>query len=489
MEETLVKSTPPPPASITPPPSSHTHQKALLPASEIGSVSSQLLVARTPTPTASMSSPPPTIKATAPVQPVHASLATPSSNEISHASPAEIYDKFQIKADEVKHLSGQLQEARTAAAHFKLQNNLLAIETAEITNQMEVEQEMARREVELLRSGELRESRNLNSLKEESRTRELINGEIAQHAHNVQMENALLQTRLKRAKKLIALRDAEIETLLDQNDLLRHRIRANREHLNQYQSPGGPLNISTFRESKTAPNTPQRPAPRQGSSVRSTVRSQDPGKDTISALLLADQVLHQSHKGASSPSSRPRPSKAAGFSHTRNTHSLSSLPSSGQESRIAIDHNGVLLPPLSFSPARPAAVPRPSPQRRDQQRRRESRDSTISASNSENDHRGHSDREEDDEEVPESQASQLATSMLRHTQGAKIPPATSQAAKTGTLLQTKLLGSVSKGLSIYDSQGKKRGWDALESPDAQDLKRRKGVEGVGLGIGLGFSRT
>ena len=90
--------------------------------------------------------------------------------------------------------------------------------------------------------------------------------------------------------------------------------------------------------------------------------------------------------------------------------------------------------------------------------RRTDRDSTISASDQEEAYT--------DEDVPASQASQAATSMLRDYSGPVhdgSPPA--KAAEDPTLVQTKLIGKVVKiGHSTFEAQ-KKRGfaYDDLEN--------------------------
>jgi acetyl-CoA acyltransferase 1 len=450
-------------------------------------------VLRTPTPTMSLlSSPPPTlqtpIKQSA-ISKVNTTLSVPSPSEISSASPVKIHAIFQETALKFDVLSTQLQEARTNAAHFKLQHNLLSIEAEEAVRRMEVEHEMTRREVEVLQGGEYGDIGPDGVDRGSRQAREVYNAELRQHVQAVNEENKLLKSQFQRAKKILKHREVEVASLTEANAQLRTRIRENRDHLNRLRGPGGPYEFPTPQNSNAAPVTPNRWSTRQPNSARSAnvSRSQDEGQDAFAALLYADQFLSQESATAPSTPTTVRPAKSSSIGHTRGTHSLSSLPTV-QDSRPATANGASLLPPASFSTAKLQA----SPSRLrglSRERRRESRDSTISASDTD-DRAGHESTDEEDDEIPASQASQLATSMLRLSQGAKIPPAASAAPKTSGLLQAKLLGQVKKtDLDEKDSVvSKKRGRDDLDRSNVRDIKRMRATEGVGLGIGLDGSK-
>ena len=340
---------------------------------------------------------------------------------------------------------------------------------------------MTRREVEVLQGGEYGDI-GPDGIDQGSRNaREIYNAELRQHVQAVNEENKLLKSQLQRAKKILKHRDVEIGSLTEVNSQLRTRIRENREHLNRLRGPGGPYEIPTPQHSSAAPVTPNRWSTRYPTSAQSAnvPRSQDQGQDTFASLLLADKFLSQESATAPSTPTRTKPTKSSSVGHTRGTHSLSSL----QNLQDSTATGASLLPPASFSTT--TLAPSPSRRRRlSRERRRESRDSTISASDTD-DRVDRESTDEEDNEIPVSQASQLATSMLRGSQGAKIPAA-SQAPKTSGLLQAKLLGQVKKkDISEQDSAAsKKRGRDDFDQSNVRDIKRMKTVEGVGLGIGL-----
>jgi hypothetical protein len=134
---------------------------------------------------------------------------------------------------------------------------------------------------------------------------------------------------------------------------------------------------------------------------------------------------------------------------------------------------------------------------REKQRRRVSRDSTISASDSEGSlpqeqaaHNDETDEEEEqqhDDRVGESNASQMATNMLRR---APEMPGAPTGKATG-LLQTKLFGKVKKpGMEGLPSSALGKRKDSRDeggvyghAEHAGDGKRMKTAEGIGLGIG------
>ena len=102
-----------------------------------------------------------------------------------------------------------------------------------------------------------------------------------------------------------------------------------------------------------------------------------------------------------------------------------------------------------------------------EERDRRDRDSTISASDEE---------ALTDEDLPQSQASSLATNMLRRNPGSQessILPG--KAERSSKLLQTKIFGQVKK------VGGARKRHASVGESDA--VKKMKLTEGVGLGIG------
>ncbi|KAF2398548.1 hypothetical protein EJ06DRAFT_523341 [Trichodelitschia bisporula] len=395
-------------ASLTPPPSS------------------QLLVrsvARTPSPpTSHLESPPPTHRA---------ALASdvPTPDQVRDASVDELRGM-------VERLSVALREARTSAAHYKLQHNMLLIDSSEASKRMAVELTMAQREVDVLQEAE--EKRRIDSpqhpLADVAAANTNLIRDLTRHCSILQAENDELRRALGQAHKAVEYRDGQLLGLEEENERLRHRIRKNREHMNGlldsvHESPrslaGTPRNAPT--------STPRTLPPRHFAQPTPPHRDNQP----FEALLLADKVLSQ--ETATAPSTpKPRPIKHR-LGHTRNTHSLSSLPSTPprypQTLRTPPALAAILEPPVAGAPLYHQAASAPA------RRRRASSDSTITASS------------EDD--LPESQASQAASNMLRATAKGRI------------------VGRVSKPGSDKE---KRRVGDK-----ASPTKRSK--LGVGLGIG------
>ena len=360
---------------------------------------------------------------------------------------------------------------------------------------------MTRREVEILLLREFsdetakqhtRSSADPQSGEERAR---LVSG-LSEHCEELQAHNEVITRRLRKAKKVISQRDGEVSSLMEENQRLRHRIQDNREHVNLLLRHGGILDLSSPRGGLDAvPVTPQRNTPRQQvfGSAKNTPRG---GEDTFAALLLADQVLN----GASAPSTPQRKqvsSKPNQPRHQRGSQSLSSLqPSPGRMSRPVTARSGALLPPLVI-PETEEEANRERMQRERQlekewmlmeverEREREERDSTISASDHEELIRDDDETDVDDDHIGQSQASQLATSLLR-----RAPTVEPKSAKRSALLQTKLFGKISKSRSDNLPEasilGKRKGGsqaNGVGHAKSPEMKRMKVGEGVGLGIG------
>jgi len=153
---------------------------------------------------------------------------------------------------------------------------------------------------------------------------------------------------------------------------------------------------------------------------------------------------------------------------------MSSLPSTPQRTRPVTANQSNLRTPPTFAPINepPRTVPAAI---YSSQRRRGSSDSTITASSVEEGGRS-------DDEIPESQASQAATSMLRRTPVSKSMSSKGNSfnSSNGGMKQTKLFGQITKpGVSM---EHEKRRLSDLGSQPAN--KRARLGEGVGLGIGI-----
>ncbi len=141
--------------------------------------------------------------------------------------------------------------------------------------------------------------------------------------------------------------------------------------------------------------------------------------------------------------------------------------------------NGNLLPSVQFAPQ---SEPRYRNQMEyfspNKERSRKSRDSTISAEDAEEIAAYNESAEED---IPESQASQTATEMLREDPGESMevvgsPTEPTLAAETSGLLQAKIFGSVTKS-------GVEKRKRVDDSAEFERKRMRTADGGIGLGIG------
>jgi hypothetical protein len=368
--------------------------------------------------------------------------------------------------DLISELIPVVGEARMALAHSKLQLNLLSIESAEAAQRAEAEHELTRREVEVLQAGSS-VIRNRAAFLPDPRSPLAL---VQQHletsinqGREIGVENHQLHRRLKQAKKVIKNLDARASQLADENALLRSRIRQNREHFDEIKASTGYGLADGVGSSIQSPQKP-----RETPAHSSRTRRQDP----LNALLMADQLL--SGEPLSVPTS-PSPHRARlHATHTRGTHSLSSLPTTPRLSRPSKtdDHLRTPINQVMTTSDAPWTAPSKSHPGHD-------RDSTISASENE---------AVTDDDVPQSQASQAASNILSHNGFRPWPQCSSNYDNQGKLVQSKLVGSVTK--PYFEVEPPKA--NLLEDASLDDLRRPQKKarlenyckEDVGLGIGL-----
>jgi hypothetical protein len=455
-------------SSMTPPPSSQPPPNTRHQVSSLrGSI--------TPEPTV-LSSPPLTVvNGTKKEASNGTTLTRPTQEDILSASLVELQDMLKAVLAENSQLSLNLGEARMSAAHYKLQHNLLTIESGDALKRMEVEQEMTRREIEVLQENR-RDSASTEYIKK-----------IKEYCKNLEDENIALHRRVEKAKRLIEDKEDQLMDAHEEIHRLQDRIRTNREHFNILRSPGGPLHIST---PKTGPSTPQQyrttpkhtPATNRSSVRYVRERTQD-NQEKFNALILAGSVLSQENNSApSTPVLGRRPEPRTPSRHNRGVQSLSSLPTTPGSSRSQ-NATSILLPSAQFSPeseARVANTLNHAVSQQSHHRGRKSRDSTISASDNDDENvQVHSFRQES-EEVQESQASQSATEMLRADPRESFEVAASRSA-TPTVIDKNLQQS-----KIFGGITKRKLEEDVLSPIAK--KVRTG-EGIGLGIGFEAGRA
>lgn len=450
-------------SSFTPPPSSQ-----LLPTASQSALSKQPL--RTPSPvTSHLTSPPPTNRV--PLLPkshpvVLSDLPTPE--QVSHAS----VDELRTMVD---HLSVAAREARTNAAHYKLQYNLLQIDSSEASKRMEVELQLSHREIEVMQEAEERRKSEHMTPAQQAGQAALV-GDLNRHNLIIQNENVALHEMLSQTARELEDRDGQVLSLSEENRRLRHRIRMNREHMN------GILDSVSDGSPRSLMGTPHRTPRHVAASHAPMMQSSNREPNTFDALLLADKVLN-SQDTATAPST-PKVSPVRHRGHARNTHSLSSLPTT--PARRALHPTAAQL----HTPPHLSTIQEPYPQRESQplpplfsaarpssaSRRRASSDSTITASSVDEDEQ-RTDEEGDDDAIPESQASQVATSMLRRTPNSSQPNL-----GKGKLTQSRITGKVTKSAAA----GEKRmgSFNAADLQGSPSKKGRVGRGAVGLGIGL-----
>ncbi|KAL5315427.1 hypothetical protein ACEPPN_016294 [Leptodophora sp. 'Broadleaf-Isolate-01'] len=446
-------------SSITPPPSSQPPLRRPVSAPRTA----------TPDPVV-LSSPPPTITNGNKRDAAKKTLSVrPTPDEIADASPEELRAMVLRVVAENEKLDMAISEARMSAAHYKLQHNLLTIESEEALKRMEVEHDIIRREVQVLQVN----GRDTTTTDYTQR--------LKAYCKSVEEDNVLHRRRLEKAKRLIDTKDEEILDAKDEIMRLQQRIRQNREHINVLRSPGGPLHAST---PKTTPATPHqyRGTPKYSPNTNRSIRygpSQD-NQEKFNALLLAGSVLSQENNSApSTPTVARRPDPRTPNRHNRGVQSLSAFPTTPGSGR-AVASNSTLLPSAQFSSHAEARVATTLSQHVTQQsreRRRKSRDSTISASDNEEMGRSGANYREESEEIQESQASQSATEMLRADPRESFEVAASRnhtpIPSEKHLHQAKLYAPVTK---------RKHGHDHNEP-----IKKMR-TEGVGLGIGFDSGR-
>ena len=492
-------------SSITPPPSSRAHlwkpgRSSQLPASE----GKDTTPCRTPTMSASLlSSPPPTVGRPSARALSHVDLSRldiPCSPQSDDATPMELRLLVGDLKTEITKLAASLMSARTAAAHYKLQYNLLSIESEEAARCMAVEQEMSRREVEVLQKSSLG-FRQLQRLQEvemvplharEPAKPSSSTLELEQQCRSLWSENGRLRRRLRRAKKLLRYREGETQTLQRDRDRLRQRIRENRDHLNQFRQAHALFEGSTPLQANSLATTPQQQHQRGTAEPRTAHRpsTRTGGQDTFAALLLADQVLSQEHARTHPASTRGRGLRQGHLGHSRGTQSLSSLPATSSFLQPTASVRSKVPRPYPFQDisAHLVATLHAAPPLTTE-RRRSSRDSTISASDIESNPVPDFPGKQKVDIVPESQASQLAAHLLRHSPPMARDHGRSSVEPSRRSAQLKSQGPGKKastssrgdGTSKWrEEQGQDRNGDSTTCPP---VKRLKTGEGFGLGIG------
>ncbi|PSN72066.1 hypothetical protein BS50DRAFT_483937 [Corynespora cassiicola Philippines] len=469
----FVSPAPPTASSMTPPPSSQ------LPIARPSSI------VRTPTPsTPQLSSPPPTSKL--PDQP--SALTEPAAalflpDQIDNALPDELRAM-------VHELTSVLKDVRLSAAHYKLQYNMAVMESQESASRMAVELAMAQRELDVLQQAEEKRRATMPSPVQSFQetpadtANAIMVTELSRQCHILQNENDELRDELEHQKRRTEHQKGELSSLMEENDRLKTRIRRNRDHIAPFLPYLEQVNEQSSPRSLFG--TPQQPTPRNRvSRVPPSLSTENSrGQHNFEALLLADKMLSQETATAPSTPTRSHAPRSR-FGHTRGTHSMSSVPHTPNRRSAHLQASVPRTPPAFSAVNVPQSAPPAHYQPKPAHIRRESSNSTITAS-SVDEEEAFTDREE---VVGESQASQLATSMLRTQKKPKQNPSApssqsqsqSQPQSQSNLIQSKIYGQVKKGGLTRPTEFEKRRLQSGEHGGSPSKQRRLDPS-MGLGI-------
>ncbi|KAG6032532.1 hypothetical protein E4U40_006144 [Claviceps sp. LM458 group G5] len=405
------------PSSLTPPSFGHPHADAhsetvVRTLSQSQSQSqSQLQIEQT----SALCSPPATILKTLRERETGTEYCPPVPHQIMNASVDEL--RFMLQT-----CIAEQQKLKMETAHFKLQYNLLSLQSEDDVKRSLVEHEMMRREVEALRTAEhsRQARRDLSTAPDSMQSKYL---QMKQWYEAAMEENERLHHRLKVAKKVIQQKEDETTHLEEERDILLTRIRENREHLHMLCGPGGIFHSAmTPKPEKGSSSTAQQsrashqklPPQYHYHTTRSSQRERAAERDEnytgrdggpqrehvnggrehgLSALLQAmsqsqSQPLDQNISAPSTPATPHRsvPNRQPGR-HQRNAQSMSSLPTTPVHwSRRGGDATGTgLLPSVDLVPQ--TEPPRPRHQYTtpvsSRGQRAKSRESTISVDDNE----------------------------------------------------------------------------------------------------------
>lgn len=376
---------------------------------------------------------------------LHLSSPPPTVVPTSGLSDDPVKDALPVlDENDVSLLKSELQDARTDAAHYRLQYQMLTIETAETVERIQVEIDMAQRERDVLQAAteqqqdvvDLEPARmqaapapvpvpmlvpdpNIRSVHVD------LYSAMIQEISDLKSRNSEQETTLAHQKKIIVKQENEISSLNDRIVLLRERLQENREHLNRYRRPD-----STPRSERS---TPYRSTPQKHTVVDSSSR-----EPRLFAALLHAATDVMSNESPSVPTTPKRkrdyvPSMPV-TPQTAQPRLSRNIYETPQSSRSAYRR----APPMSAPAPRMASLISRSLAPTNPHRTIES-DGTVSASD---DSEADTEVPENDEGVQESQASLFARQLLRtptrpvaHRGTGAAPP---------LMTQSRLFGHVKK---------------------------------------------
>jgi hypothetical protein len=201
----------------------------------------------------------------------------------------------QAQSDELRaiiaSLMALLQEARTDAAHHKLQYRMLAIETTEAMERVHVEIDMAQRETDLMKTNDPVERRIIRAEQESDPSIRRVHADIwdsmLKETQSLKTQNGQLEQLVSQHKRMIVQQESEIATLNDRITLYHERLRENRSQMNRYRRAAG------------YPESPYKSSPW-------TARERD--QPPFAALLHASDLM--SGRSPTTPQTPPRRRRA-----------------------------------------------------------------------------------------------------------------------------------------------------------------------------------
>jgi len=291
----------------------------------------------------------------------------PSPEQIANGSLEELRSM-------VTGVISECRQARTEIAHHKFQYKMLQDEYCQAKDRMNLEMFFMQKDVEVKSRkeepiGQLATPALSATGRAMSPGRQLVL-DLRNTCQIFELENDELRHRLHDAKTVLLERE---DSMVEENERLRKRIRQNRKHVNLFRSVQLTTEspVSTF---ATPFVTPVRRNQRLPEHSRA-------GGDRFDALLLADQVLNQeaANSAPSTPHAKhavPQRSRAAPASPHTPRHA--SFKAFGPYYVHPAKQGSLYATPTKADP---------TPIRHHHgRRRRESRDSTISASDLEDEH-------------------------------------------------------------------------------------------------------
>jgi len=440
-------------------PTTPTFENAILPAKAVAEGSRANSASLTPPPSSQISQP--NRNKTTTSTPAVSQLSSPPAT-IKHTRDGGISDDriHTASSEELRKMLTEalsaIQEAKTTAAHYKLQHQMAQMESGEAVERMAVEMDMAKRELEVVQRTEAQrqyaQKKTSTPVQPESDPNfRLVHVDVyqamTQEIREVKLQNAYLERENAHQKKVVLQQENEIATLNDRVLLMRERIRENRDHLTRYRRTGSVLESSPRTDRSTPYHTPAQ---------HRTLTHGSQGQPGFAALLQATDIVSQG---------QPTPSTGYRRAHSRADQYIPSLPSTPQRASAkpstAAFYTPQQLRPMPMQAPHTAPMPRKRAFDATQSVRAQGADSdgTVSA---DDDSEAETEVPDREESLVESRASQVASEMLKS-------PSAGRGKTSGQrgMVQSKLFGQIRK-TGIYREEQTHKKTKVAESAETRD---------------------